>query len=182
MEKFFSLFFEIFESGGILMYPLAVLAVYLYFSGFKICFRMRRLNRVCSNHDSFMRAYRAFLSDGFFDGNGASGEIKSAFGRLRIELLAGVERRLLMLKILSSVAPLIGLLGTVSGMMLSIASAAYSFGDVADGISSALITTQAGLVAAIPAWIITMIASAQTQTLLINLAKREAWLIRGSFA
>ena len=91
--------------------------------------------------------------------------------------MSGVERRLLSLKILSGTAPLIGLLGTVAGMMICISSAADS-GSVADGISTALITTQAGLVAAIPAWIIAMFATAQTQKLLINLARRESAMIR----
>jgi transporter, motA/tolQ/exbB proton channel family protein len=178
MESFFTAFVEIFKAGGILMYPLVLLSVYLYFCGFKIFFKMRRLNAVCSDAKSFSRAYGAFLSDEFSASKKSGGDIKTVFTRLRLELLSGVERRLFMLKILSSVAPLIGLLGTVSGMMFSIASTARASGDVAAGISSALITTQAGLVVAIPAWIIAMIASAQTQTLLINLAKREAALIR----
>jgi biopolymer transport protein ExbB len=84
-----------------------------------------------------------------------------------------------MLKILSSVAPLIGLLGTVAGMMLSISSAADNAGNVADGISKALITTQAGLVVAIPSWIIAMVATSQMQTLLIKIAKRETAMIKG---
>ena len=160
------------------MYPLLFLSVFLYYSGFEICFRMARLNSVCADSRKFRGAYRDFVSSEF-SGSGVS-DVKTVFGKLRIELLSGVERRIATVKILSGVAPLIGLLGTVSGMMLSISSA--SGGDtssnVADGISTALITTQAGLVVAIPAWIMAMFAASQVQKLLVGIARREAALIR----
>jgi biopolymer transport protein ExbB len=66
----------------------------------------------------------------------------------------GLERHLASLAVLASVAPLLGLLGTVTGMihtftMIQLAGA----GDprlLSGGISEALITTEAGLVVAIP--------------------------------
>ena len=176
MEGFVKIFVDMFESGGVLMYPLAILASYLYYTGFKTFFRLRAINKICSNDSLFNSAYTKFVETEF---DNASGDIKSIFGRLRLELLAGIERRLLMLKILSSVAPLIGLLGTVSGMMLSISSAAGNTSGVADGISKALITTQAGLVIAIPSWILAMVATSQMQTLLIKIAQRETAMIKG---
>lgn len=177
MDSFVKVFSEMFESGGILMYPLALLASYLYYTGFKIFFRLRAINKICLNDSLFASAYSKFVEAEFV--GKASNDIKSVFTSLRLELLSGVERRLLMLKILSSVAPLIGLLGTVAGMMLSISSAADNAGNVADGISKALITTQAGLVVAIPSWIIAMVATSQMQTLLIKIAKRETAMIKG---
>ena len=176
MQEFLSTYAEVFRAGGFLMYPLALLAFYLYFSGFEICFRMARWNKICSRGELFGEAYAVFLNDEFPDSkNGA--DIGKVFAHLRLVLMSGVERRLLSLKILSGVAPLIGLLGTVAGMMICISSAADSV-SVADGISTALITTQAGLVAAIPAWIIAMFATSQTQKLLINLARRESAMIK----
>ncbi len=178
MENFFSVFVNLFQAGGFLMYPLVLLSAYLYYTGLKIFFRLRAVKKICANDTLFVQAYSKFV-EREFGGNEKSSDIKSVFARLRLELLAGAERRLLTMKILSSVAPLIGLLGTVAGMMLSISSAAGDAGNVADGISKALITTQAGLVVAIPSWIIAMCASAQTQTLLIKLAKRESEMIKG---
>ena len=176
MREFIYIYAEVFKAGGILMYPLALLAFYLYFSGFEICFRMARWNKICSDGKLFGEAYEEFLRDEFSNARERV-DIGKAFSHLRLTLMSGVERRLLSLKILSGTAPLIGLLGTVAGMMICISSAADS-GSVADGISTALITTQAGLVAAIPAWIIAMFATSQTQKLLINLARRESAMIR----
>lgn len=174
---FIDTFARTFEAGGMLMYPLAALAFYLYFSGFNILFSMRRWNFICGSTTRFAEAYSDFLRSNSI---GENGDIKKNFSLLRLKLLSGMAARLSTLKILSSVAPLLGLLGTVCGMCLSIASTGTSPAGIADGISAALITTQAGLVVAIPAWIITMCASAQTQTLLISLARREAELIRGN--
>ena len=68
-------------------------------------------------------------------------------------ILPKLEERLTPLKTISSIAPLLGLLGTVIGMIKSFA--VISQGDVAsasvaEGISNALFTTAAGLFVAIP--------------------------------
>lgn len=69
--------------------------------------------------------------------------------------MAFLERGLVWLSTVANLAPLVGFLGTVSGMINAFASIAAA-GDVdpsivAGGISEALITTAAGLVVAIPA-------------------------------
>jgi len=66
-----------------------------------------------------------------------------------------LNRRLRFLFVLATSAPLIGLLGTVAGMLrtfdgLSMQDS-YKMDLVAGGISQALVTTQAGLLIAIPA-------------------------------
>lgn len=65
-----------------------------------------------------------------------------------------IESGLALLKIIAAVAPLMGLLGTVVGMILTFqAITIFGAGDpknMASGISSALITTVLGLVVAIP--------------------------------
>ncbi len=65
-----------------------------------------------------------------------------------------LSRRLTLIKIISVVAPLIGLLGTVTGMILTFqAITLFGTGDpklMAGGISQALVTTVLGLVVAIP--------------------------------
>ena len=70
--------------------------------------------------------------------------------RVDIEEEAAFERRLRYLKVLTSVAPLLGLLGTVAGMLKTfrgLASSGLSYTEnlVAVGISEALVTTQLGL-------------------------------------
>lgn len=71
------------------------------------------------------------------------------------------SRRLGALSIVATVAPLIGLLGTVAGMIgafqdlhsLSEAGRTAGAGDLAGGIWAALITTAAGLIVAIPCYV-----------------------------
>lgn len=176
MENFCAQFVEVFLAGGYLMYPLVLLAVYMYAVGFGICFEMRRLNAVCSNAEKFAPAFSGFMESAYPPHSSPS--VKEVFGRLESELLTGACRRLKMLKILSSAAPLIGLLGTVAGISAAIASSGESSEGVARGISTALITTQAGLVVAIPAWIIAMCAAASMRVLRVNLARRESKMRR----
>jgi len=65
-----------------------------------------------------------------------------------------IQKGLSTLKVLASIAPLLGLLGTVTGMIATFQSITlFGTGDpklMAGGISQALVTTVLGLVAAIP--------------------------------
>jgi len=78
------------------------------------------------------------------------------FEELYVSEIAPFERDLHVMKICVGVAPLLGLLGTVTGMLTTFAAlASGSGGDktmglVAEGISEALITTETGLVIALP--------------------------------
>ncbi|MDR3260022.1 MAG: MotA/TolQ/ExbB proton channel family protein [Fusobacteriaceae bacterium] len=69
--------------------------------------------------------------------------------------LPGIERNMWMLSLVANATPLLGLLGTVFGMIKCFhAVSIHGTGDasiLAIGISEALITTAAGLIAAIPA-------------------------------
>ena len=75
-----------------------------------------------------------------------------ATGRTQV---ATLERGLTLLEIIAGISPLIGLLGTVLGMVTVFkAITAHGIGNpqvLSEGISKALITTVAGLVVAIPA-------------------------------
>ena len=68
--------------------------------------------------------------------------------------MAGLEKRLGTMVLVSSISPLIGMCGTVTGMINSFSvmaeAAGLDPGAVAGGISEALITTAAGLIIAIP--------------------------------
>jgi biopolymer transport protein ExbB len=67
-----------------------------------------------------------------------------------------IEHRLSYISLIASISPMVGLLGTVDGMVASfqviaIAGTTPKASDLAEGISMALITTLVGLVLAIPA-------------------------------
>ena len=82
------------------------------------------------------------------------GEIEQAINTVGTIELAFLERGLVVLATVANVAPLMGFLGTVAGMILAFA-AIEEAGDVdptlvAGGIKVALLTTAAGLAVAIP--------------------------------
>ncbi|KKD60583.1 flagellar motor protein MotA [Grimontia sp. AD028] len=85
------------------------------------------------------------------------------------------EKGLSMLKLLAALAPMLGLLGTVTGMIETFqVITQYGNGDptiMAGGISMALVTTVLGLVAAIPLLLAHNILSTQADTLRGTLEK-----------
>ena len=72
-----------------------------------------------------------------------------------------------LLKLLAAVAPLLGLLGTVTGMIITFQAITQSGGGdsrlMADGISQALVTTVEGLVVAIPLLFLHSVLSARSK-------------------
>jgi biopolymer transport protein ExbB len=79
-----------------------------------------------------------------------------AFSGLRTVEIAPFERDLKVMKICVGTAPLLGLFGTVTGMLATFGALASgsggekTMGMIAKGISEALITTETGLVVALP--------------------------------
>ena len=92
-----------------------------------------------------------------------------------------IERFNDILKVLASVAPLLGLLGTVIGMIVTFtAITIYGAGDpqlMADGISQALMTTVMGLCAAIPLLLIHAVCSAASRSASQVLDEQAAGLV-----
>lgn len=92
-----------------------------------------------------------------------------------------VSSQLSLLKTLAAAAPLLGLLGTLVGMIDTFDALSSSFsGDtatmVAGGISTALLTTNAGLIVAIPAVIIAYLAKRKLEQALIVFSALQTWL------
>lgn len=83
------------------------------------------------------------------------GRVVEAMSRQARNMISGLESGLPNLAVVASVAPFVGLLGTVWGIMVSFAAIAESndtsLAVVAPGIAEALATTAFGLIAAIPA-------------------------------
>ncbi len=89
--------------------------------------------------------------------------------------------RLTLIKIISVVAPLIGLLGTVTGMINTFqAITLFGTGDpklMAGGISQALVTTVLGLVVAIPMVFISTLLNTRSRSIINILQQQSAGLI-----
>lgn len=155
-------------AGGPLMGPLAILGLIIYFSIFELLLYLYRHNYYKTDQNEW-----GHWVDQPSDAEGEVGEmirfcqegatstsmIRNRFGELRNSFLPRVQRRIQFCKILIGAAPLTGLLGTVMGMLstffgLSMSAGGETIDLVAGGIREALITTQTGLVLAIPAYVL----------------------------
>lgn len=165
---------ELFQKGGPVMYPLLLLSIVgLAF----IIERFIHFHKAKIDTDTFLTEIKTILRDGKLGKavelcNNTKGPIASIMkaglvkferGKEEVERaieaaggleMARLERGLIVLASVSNIAPLLGFLGTVTGMIASfdaIAKAGLSNpGLVAGGISEALITTATGLTIAIP--------------------------------
>lgn len=94
---------------------------------------------------------------------------------------AGLEKGLSMLKLFAALAPMLGLLGTVTGMIETFqVITQFGNGDpkvMAGGISMALVTTVLGLVAAMPLLLAHNILSSQAETIRTILEKQGIGLV-----
>ncbi len=92
-----------------------------------------------------------------------------------------IEFGLNLLKIIAAVAPLMGLLGTVTGMIITFqAITIFGAGDpkaMAGGISAALITTVLGLLVAIPTVLLHTVASGQAKKVIHVLDEQTTGII-----
>ncbi len=153
----------IWSSGGWLMAPLLALTVFIYYSGlelllhlethFLIRSRVHEMsdNQIAAKTRNGLKRLRPLLHESAVNVD----EVKRHFGEVRAEYLPQINRRIRFLGVVIPIGPLVGLLGTVTGMLSTFAGMAGGqgsrFDNVIQGISEALITTQTGLVISIPA-------------------------------
>lgn len=101
------------------------------------------------------------------------------FDELRTTEIVPFERDLRVMMICVSAAPLLGLLGTVTGMLSTFGALASGSGGektmglVAEGISEALITTETGLIVALPGLFFQYLLSRKLERYRIFLAHLE---------
>ncbi|MEX2175794.1 MAG: MotA/TolQ/ExbB proton channel family protein [Pirellulaceae bacterium] len=169
---------SVFHDGGPLMYPIAICSFVLTIFVFERFISLRR-GRVIPR--PFVTRFLEQLREGQLDREKAlklCDENKSPvavvfaaamkkWGKTSVEVEQAIldagervtnqlRRHLRMFNGISQVAPLLGLLGTVMGMIMSFNAIAASAGEgqremMASGIAQALITTAAGMLVAIPA-------------------------------
>ena len=91
------------------------------------------------------------------------------------------EKGISIIKLIASVAPLLGLLGTVVGMIATFqAITLFGTGDpklMAGGISEALVTTMQGLVVAVPMLFLYTIVQTQSRRLIQVLEEQSAGFV-----
>ena len=121
---------------------------------------------------------KSFLGERSFNRNLDQDLLESRARELRPEL----DRSLALIGVLAAVAPLLGLLGTVIGMVRTFdVISTYGTGNaraMADGISIALVTTQTGLVVAVPGLLFSHLLQRRSRRLETKLREITVALMR----
>ena len=136
------------DQGGVIMYILLALNILgfsvMIYKFFRILFAKSKLNKLSNQIANKVASNNTSLSLQL-----AKDEISSS--------MLSLESGLGIVKSIASIAPLLGLLGTVIGVLISFESISKAGMDdpavFAGGISLALVTTVAGLIVAIPHYI-----------------------------
>ncbi len=106
-------------------------------------------------------------------------EIHSRYSEVNAAEIPAVERRLVLMNVMVNSAPLLGLLGTVLGMLKTFQAIAVGTGKtvdlVAQGISEALITTEMGLLIAIPGYLMAYLIKRRKDEYVAFLARLESY-------
>ncbi|MDB4345877.1 MotA/TolQ/ExbB proton channel family protein [bacterium] len=179
---------SILDSGGWVMYPLAILAVLIYTNAIELMLSLRKGNVQLGRDSEWLQWINSPEN-----AKGRAGEIirytqenvstskhvRNRFEEVRQSILHNAERRVTFLNTLVAAAPLMGLLGTVIGMLATFSGIARKGGGdtvdvVASGISEALITTQTGLVIALPGIFLVLLIRNRIHTIEAALARIES--------
>jgi len=100
-----------------------------------------------------------------------------------LEAQPRLERFLPFIAVTAAASPLLGLLGTVTGMISTFSQIRISgnsdINSLASGISEALVTTKFGLIAAIPALVLHALLSRRVQGLLAGMEKFSTAFVNG---
>ncbi len=115
--------------------------------------RIDEANELCRATPSFLSFV---LLHGLAEVDGGWAAVEKALEDATAEQSARLLRKIEYLSVIGNIAPMVGLLGTVTGMIFAFQQVANTqgsagAGELAEGIYQALITTVGGLVVAIPA-------------------------------
>lgn len=144
---------EYLTAGGWVVLPLAVLSLWLWSL---IFYKLKQITGLRPGRGPARSgSWKAVLEREMNTGIKVSPDIRQArIERDRLLLEAKLDNQVKTILVLASVAPLLGLLGTVTGMITTFeVIARFGTGNaraMAGGISEALITTQLGLMIALP--------------------------------
>ena len=196
-DRTIELFFEAFEKGGLVMWPILFVSVVIWYVGFG---RLVSVLYVRWARRRFLRRVAMFLSEGEM-GVARTGaapfnallaalpeiragkrSLKYYYRELLMTMVPDLDRGFNTMTAWIAVAPLLGLLGTVVGMVETFEVInLFGIGNphlMAQGISVALLTTQAGLTVAFPALIFQLLLANQKKKLVVRLVGDEDAIAR----
>ena len=166
-------FVELMNAGGVVMWVLFVLNFFLWYGlGYRYFILKRgtkgNVRRLINKHETRGegQAMRGLLDYAVVDALDAAQEAKAVGANVRkhidgalLPYYSDVNSYRIMVKTIVVLAPLVGLLGTVMGMIETFdalqSSSMFAQGaSISGGISKALFTTELGLVVAVPGLIV----------------------------
>ena len=140
-DEFYLEAWQSIQDGGVVMIALILLSVLLYRSALGTLF--------------FVKGFSIAEIKSGLDENATNVELEIAYSQAKREFSEIVSRQVAYIGMLAAAAPLLGLLGTVIGMLETFESLSQRMQEttsqVSRGVRFALVTTQAGLIVAIPA-------------------------------
>jgi biopolymer transport protein ExbB len=176
-----------FSQGGWIMFPIATVSIAMWAL---IVDRFRALRGMTSNDISIKEAIarirgkentqsdceglRACLVNSFVAERAGDPELdREILGHCAMRQRMGLKKHLMVIAVMATIAPLLGLLGTVLGMIETFdVISLFGTGNakaMAGGISVALITTQTGLLVAIPGLFISGVLNRRARHLRVRL-------------
>ena len=155
---------DVWLTGGWCMIPIALSALLMFALGLHVLLALREKGFQSVSEIT----WRAWITDrrarrgpigrllDSVTGGATLHQVEVAFAEVRAAELTPFARDLRVMRVCIATAPLLGLLGTVTGMLATFHALATGSGGektmamVAKGISEALVTTETGLVVALP--------------------------------
>ncbi len=192
-------------AGGPLMIPLLLCSIFalaisiekfLYFSSFKtstLKFRQRIFELIRDNKiteavnlcDTEPSPIAKILKAGILKFGTSRDDIKEAIEEVSLFEIPKLEKHLSALATIAHISPLLGLLGTIAGICgsfytIQIRSTSLNPvtpGDLAAGVWEALLTTAAGLVVAIPAFLVYHYFVHRVNTIVLEMERTATELV-----
>ena len=196
---------EIIKAGGPIMIPILLCSIIslaivieklFYFSSLKTdtlkfkqrVFEMLKANKITEAInfcDTDSSPVAKILKAGILKFGATRDEIKEAMEDVSLFEIPKLEKRLSALATIAHISPLLGLLGTVTGIcgsfytiqVKSTSLSPVTPGDLAAGIWEALITTVAGLVVAIPTFVVYNYFVNRVNTIVLEMERTATELV-----
>jgi biopolymer transport protein ExbB len=193
--------YELFLNGGFLMYPIAfcsvlALGIFLerlwnlrekkiipkdYLIEVEDLINRRKIHEamiLCRRDSSSMAT---IIFEGIRNFNRGREAVKDAVEGIGRQEAAKLERYVGVVGTVAAISPLLGLLGTVTGMIKAFnVISTHGVGNpssLAGGISEALITTAAGLIVAIPAYVMYRYLMSKVDRIILSMEKYSLHLV-----
>ena len=193
--------YELFLNGGFLMYPIAfcsvlALGIFLerlwnlrekkiipkdYLIEVEDLINRRKIHEamILCRRDSSSTA--TIIFEGIRNFNRGREAVKDAVEGIGRQEAAKLERYVGVVGTVAAISPLLGLLGTVTGMIKAFnVISTHGVGNpssLAGGISEALITTAAGLIVAIPAYVMYRYLMSKVDRIILSMEKYSLHLV-----